>query len=156
MKKLLTLWTVVGTVALMLAAGQAVRAAEETQKKDKIFELRVYITHPGKLPDLNKRFRDHTCRLFQKHGIEVVGFWTPTVGPEAEKSFWIANEGPDAENTLIYIVAFPSVEAQKKAWKGFASDPEWKKVFADSHKNGIIVKKVLSKTMKATDYSPMR
>ena len=81
--------------------------------------------------------------IFQKHGIELIGFWTPV-------------EKPACENTLIYVVTFPSVEAQKKAWDAFKADPEWKKVFAESHKNGIIVKEVQSVTMKATDYSGMR
>jgi hypothetical protein len=143
MRKVLTLLGVVGIVVTVLAAAPAVRAAEEGQPKGKIFELRTYTTNPGKLADLHKRFRDHTCDLFKKHGIELVGFWTPT-------------EGPEAQNTLIYVVAFPSVEAQKKAWKGFGSDPVWKKAFAESHKNGIIVNKVESKTMTATDYSPIR
>lgn len=143
MKKLLSLLTLVGVVVALAAACSTASAADAAPKKDRIFELRTYVTNPGKLPDLHKRFRDHTCRIFQKHGIELIGFWTPV-------------EKPACENTLIYVVTFPSVEAQKKAWDAFKADPEWKKVFAESHKNGIIVKEVQSVTMKATDYSGMR
>lgn len=109
----------------------------------KVFELRIYTTHPGKLDALHARFRDHTCRLFQKHGIELIGFWTPT-------------EGERAKDTLIYLVAFPSVEAQKKAWQAFRDDPQWQKAKADSEKDGVLVKEVHSQNLQATDYSPIR
>jgi hypothetical protein len=143
MKRMLPILCVMGMVAAAVAACRAVQAADAAEKKDRVFELRTYVTHPGKLPDLNKRFRDHTCRIFQKHGIELIGFWTPA-------------EGPQAENTLIYVVAFPSMEAREKAWKAFGSDPEWKKVYAESHKDGVIVKKVESTLMNPVDYSPIR
>jgi hypothetical protein len=143
---------VVCSVALALGLGlfataAACRAGDSpasTKADDgKIFELRTYITNTGKLEALHKRFRDVTLRMFKKHGIEVIGFWTPT-------------EGPEAENTLVYMVAFPSEEAMKKAWKDFGNDPEWKKAFAESHKDGVIVKKVISQKLKAVDYSPIK
>jgi len=143
MKKLLSVLAVVGVVGAVMTACRTVQAGDAAQKKDRVFELRTYVTHPGKLADLHKRFRDHTCRLFQKHGIDLIGFWVPT-------------EKPACEDTLIYLVAFPSVEAQKKAWQAFRDDPDWKKVFAESHKNGIIVKEVKSTTMTPVDYSPIR
>ena len=109
----------------------------------KVYELRVYHANPDKLEALHARFRDHTCKLFQKHGIEVVAFWTPT-------------QGEEAKDTLIYIVAFPNVEARKKAWQAFRADPEWIKVRAASEKEGSLTTKVESKSLKATDYSPLR
>ena len=109
----------------------------------KVYELRTYKTNPGKLDALHARFRDHTCKLFQKHGIELVGFWTPT-------------EGDEAKDTLVYIVAFPSVEAQKQAWKAFGDDPDWKKAKADSEKDGVLVKTVTSQNLTPTDYSPAK
>ncbi len=131
-------------LAIWLAwAGSAATAADLPSGSGKIFELRTYITHPGKLDALHKRFREHTCALFKKHGIELIGFWTPA-------------EGPEAQNTLIYIVAFPSKEAQAKAWADFRADPVWQKVFKESHKDGVIVDKVISQTIVATDYSPIR
>jgi hypothetical protein len=93
---------------------------------------------------MHKRFREHTCDLFKKHGMELVGFWTPTT----------AEKGKD--DTLVYILAYPSMEAREKSWKAFQDDPEWKQVFADSHKNGPIVKKVDQLFLNPTDYSPIK
>ena len=73
----------------------------------------------------------------------LIGYWTPA-------------EGPEAKNTLVYILAFPSVEAKEAAWKAFRADPEWKRVFAESRKNGRIVTKVQSQLLVPTDYSPIK
>jgi hypothetical protein len=144
MKKFFAVSAMVGLlVAITAAVWSAARAADAPAGGDKIFELRTYVTNPGKLEALHKRFREHTCGLFKKHGIELVGFWTPA-------------EGPEAENTLIYLVAFPNKEAQKKAWNDFKNDPDWQKAFKESHKDGIIVDKVMSKSLISTDYSPIR
>ncbi len=118
-------------------------SAADASPAGKVYELRIYKANPGKLDALDARFRDHTCALFKKHGIEIVGAWTPTAGDEAK-------------DTLIYIVVFPSVEAQKKAWQEFQADPEWKKAKAESEKDGVLVKHHESKNLQATDYSPMR
>jgi hypothetical protein len=137
---------IVWIFALVSLVGPTVLAADSSQPpapQGKVFELRIYKTFPGKLDDLHKRFREHTCKLFQKHGIELVGFWVPT-------------EGEEAQNTLIYLVAFPSKEAQATAWKAFRDDPEWIKARDESHKNGVIVEKVESKNLKAVDYSPIK
>jgi hypothetical protein len=119
--------------------------AADAPPAGKVYELRVYHANPGKLEALNARFRDHTCKLFQKHGFELIGFWTPI-------------QGEEAKNTLYYIVAFSSAEAQAKAWQAFRADPEWIKAKADSEKEGVLVNKdkVDSTTLKATDYSPLR
>lgn len=117
--------------------------ADDKPAAGKVYELRVYKTNPGKLDALHARFRDHTCKLFQKHGIELVGFWTPA-------------EGDDAKDTLIYIVAFPSAEAQKQAWQAFKDDPEWQKAKAASEKDGVLVKTVTSQNLLPTDYSPAK
>jgi len=132
-------------VAAWAGLGSTATAAEPAAGKDRVFELRTYVTFPGKLEDLHKRFREHTCPLFKKHGIEVVGFWTPA-------------EGPEAKNTLIYLVVFPSKEAQAKAWAAFKADPAWQKAFKESHKHGVIVdqSKLTSKNLVATDYSPLK
>ena len=115
----------------------------EPPSMGKVFEWRTYKANPGKLDALNARFRDHTCNLFKKHDIEVIGFWMPT-------------EGDDAKDTLYYLVAFPSVAAQKQAWKAFFDDPEWKKIKADSEKEGVLVKEMSGMNLTATDYSPIR
>jgi hypothetical protein len=143
----------VSAVALLVAAGMGLRlaTAQDTEKKEappaekkeRFFEQRIYITHPGRLTALHHRFREHTNRLFEKHGMDLVGYWTPT-------------DGPEAENTLIYILAYPSREAREQSWKDFLNDPEWKKVYEESHRDGPIVMKVESKFLIPTDYSPIK
>ncbi len=129
-------------IVVAVAPASSTRA-EDAAKSGKVFELRTYIANPGKLDALNKRFREHTNALFKKHGVEIIGFWTPATGPEAE-------------NTLIYIVAFPSIEAQKKAWAAFMKDPDWIKAKKESEVDGVLAGKVISQNLKATDYSPIR
>jgi hypothetical protein len=142
MKTQLFIAVILGGLMAGLAVCVAPISAADTAAADKVYELRIYVTNPGKLEALHARFRDHTCKLFQKHGIELVGFWTPT-------------QGPEAKDRLYYIIAFPSVAAQRKMWQAFESDPDWKKAKADSEKDGVLVKKVISTNMKATDYSPI-
>ena len=113
-------------------------------KDGKCYELRTYVAAPGKLEDLHKRFRDHTLKLFKKHGMEVVGFWGPT---DKEKG---------SENTLVYLMAYPSREARDKAWKAFQADPDWQKARDESQKNGSLTTKVDFVILSATDYSPVK
>ena len=134
------LLTVCGGLALVSSA----RPTADTPEKSRVFELRTYTTNTGKMGDLHKRFREHTCALFKKHGIELVGFWTPT------------DEKDGKEDKLIYIVSHPSREAAKKAWAEFSADPEWQRVYEESHKNGKLVSKVESVYMESTDYSPIK
>jgi hypothetical protein len=110
----------------------------------RVFELRTYYLNEGKLDDLHKRFRDHTCRLLKEHGAELVGFWTPL------------DEKDGKGSKLVYLVAFPSREAAKKTWEEFGKDPAWRKVYEESHKNGVLVKKVESVYLEPTDYSAMK
>jgi uncharacterized protein (DUF1330 family) len=134
-----------------LAIPTFARAADDDKEKDRsasseqrVFELRTYHTNEGKLDDLHKRFRDHTNRIFKKHGIEIIGFWTPQ------------DEKDGKGSTLTYLIAFPSREAARKSWQAFKDDPEWQKVYAESHKNGVLVKKVDSVYLDPTDYSPIK
>ena len=129
------------TTALLLAAlaGATAAVAADGQR---IFELRTYFAAPGKMDALNARFREHTIELFKKQGMEVIGFWQPT------------NE--EGANTLIYLMAYPSQEKRDAMWKAFMDDPEWKKVYAESQKDGPLVTKVESKMLGPTDYSPMK
>ncbi len=109
-----------------------------------MFELRTYHTNDGKLADLHTRFRDHTCALLKKHGAELIGFWTPL------------DEKDGKGSKLVYLVAFPDREAAQKTWKAFHDDPEWKRVYEESHRNGVLVKKVESVFLEPTDYSAMK
>jgi hypothetical protein len=115
----------------------------EEKAADRVYELRTYTTEPGRLPALHARFRDHTTKLFEKHGIQNGMYWVPT--DENLK-----------DNTLIYFVSHASPDAAKKSWNDFINDPEWKKVSAESEKDGKIVKGVERRYMTLTDYSPVK
>jgi hypothetical protein len=106
-----------------------------------VFELRIYHAAPGKLADLLARFRDHTIKLFDRHGIKSVAYWLPL-------------DEPDKSNTLIYILHHPSREAAAANWKSFQDDPEWKSVKEKSEANGKLVDKIDSTYMALTDFSP--
>ncbi len=109
------------------------------EKDTRVFEMRTYYAAPGKLDDLNARFRNHTLALFTKHGITNIGYWMPI-------------ENPDSK--LIYVLAYPSREARETAWKEFQADEDWKKAKAASEENGKLVAKVESVFLSATDFSP--
>ncbi|HXG11458.1 MAG TPA: NIPSNAP family protein [Gemmataceae bacterium] len=124
--------------------GFAGGANQGDKKVDRrVFELRTYHAAPGKMEALHARFRNHTCRLLQKHGMTLVGFWVPA-------------DPTQAEQKLIYVLAFPSREAAEKSWKAFRDDPEWKAAKAASEKDGVLVEKVESVFLNPTDYSPLR
>jgi len=130
--------------ACLLLVGRAWGVADEkAAQSEKVFEMRTYITNDGKLDDLHRRFRDVTTKLFERHGIENVGYWVPT-------------DGEAAKNTLIYIVAHPSRDAAKANWKAFGADPDWQEAYKASHKNGVLVKELKSVYMKPTDYSKIK
>ena len=126
-------------LGLAFATGGSVSAQSPTR----VFELRTYTAPDGKLGDLNKRFRDHTLRIFQKHGMSNIGYWTP-------------QDAPLSQNTLIYVLAHSSREAAKKSWDAFRNDPEWKKVASESQVNGPLTSKIDSVFLEPTDYSPMK
>jgi hypothetical protein len=113
-------------------------------KDARVFEIRTYYAMPGKLEDLHARFRNHTVKLFKKHGMEIVGFWGPT------------DKETGSENKLVYILAYPSREAREQAWRGFRSDPDWQAAQKKSEENGKLVEKVESAILMATDYSPVK
>ncbi len=106
-----------------------------------VYELRIYHAYEGKLEDLLRRFREHTMKLFEKHGIKNVAYWTPTDEPLKGK-------------TLVYILAHPSREAATANWKAFQDDPEWRSVRDKSEANGKLVEKVDSTYLLLTDFSP--
>lgn len=107
---------------------------------DPVHELRIYTTHPGKMPDLLKRFREHTCALFEKHGMENVGYWLPA----DEKD----------PNKLYYVLKHASRGAAKASWQAFMGDADWKTVRTASEASGPIVAGVESIFLETTDYSP--
>jgi hypothetical protein len=122
------------------AASQSDNAGP-TQASTGVYELRVYHAAAGKLPELLARFREHTIKLFDRHGMKSVAYWTPV-------------DEPEKSNTLIYILYHPSREAAAANWKSFQDDPEWKSVHEKSEANGKLVDKVDSTFMALTDFSP--
>jgi NIPSNAP len=152
MKKFIKLSALVSTLSFLsvVAAAQnapappTVAPSPSLAKDSRCFEIRTYYAAPGKLEELHTRFRNHTMKLFKKHGMEVVGFWGPT---DKEKG---------SENTVVYVIAFPSREARDKAWQAFLADPDWRKAFSESEKNGKLTEKIESVILNATDYSPIK
>ena len=118
----------------------AVAASPSVAKDGRVFELRTYYCHPGRLEALNKRFRDHTNKLFVKHGMQLVGYWIPI----------------DKPDVLTYVLAYPSRAAAIKSWADFRADPDWNTARAASEADGPIVQKVDSVYMSPTDYSPIK
>ena len=142
-------WTGLVMIVVLTAAGWVVLPAPDSQGQGarpmdhRIFEIRTYHVHPGKMEALQARFRNHTNKLFVKHGMEIIGFWTPIDAQEAEKR-------------LVYILAYPSKEAADKSWAAFRSDPAWQQVKDVSEKDGPLVARIESFFVKATDYSPIK
>ena len=130
-------------VGLFLGAGLQWTRAADAQPAGKVFEIRTYHTFPGRLDALHKRFRDHTMKIFEKHGMTNVGYWVP-------------QDSPAHESTLIYVISHSSREAAKANWAAFMADPEWKKVSDASQVDGKIVERVESVFLDATDYSPIK
>ena len=133
MQGLLTL-----SFASLLFAGVALTA------DNRVFELRIYTVHDGKMGALQSRFRDHTTAIFKKHHMDVVAYWTPQ------------SDDPKAKDTFIYILAHPSRAAADKNWADFQADPEWIKVKTESEKNGPLVVKIDRTFMDPTAFSPMK
>jgi NIPSNAP len=129
-------------LALLLGITLAMQAFA-ADKSPRVFEIRTYTTAEGKLDALNKRFREHTMKLFERHGMTNIGYWLP-------------QDPPLAGHTLVYILAHKSREAAKKSWDEFNNDPEWQKVKAASEANGPVVTKVESVFVDPTDYSPLK
>lgn len=133
-------WIIVLVVALGVFNVTSSHAEEGEQR---VFEIRTYTTPEGKLPDLHRRFREHTLKLFERHGMVNIVYWTP-------------QDPKLANNTLIYVLAHSSRQAAKDSWAAFSKDPEWQRVKAASEANGPIVVKVESIFTQATDFSPLK
>jgi hypothetical protein len=124
-----------------LWAGSQRNDDHPVQGSTTVYELRIYQAVPGKLAELLARFREHTSKLFDRHGMKNVAYWT-------------AVDEPRKSDTLIYILEHPSREAAAANWKSFEDDPEWKSVRDKSEANGKLVEKVESTFLSLTDFSP--
>ena len=142
--------TVAITAVVMFGAGFMVRgvmgsdAVYAQGSNERVFELRTYTAAPGKFEALKARFRNHTMKLFEKHGMTNIGYWIPA-------------DAPNSENTLIYILAYPNREAAKKSWAGFRADPEWQAVVKETQKDGpLTAKSPDSVYMVPADFSQIK
>jgi hypothetical protein len=124
-------------------AGQLLDSGSAEAQARKVFELRTYTSPDGRLEDLLARFRNDTLRIFEKHGMENVGYWVPA-------------DAPASGNTLIYVLAHDSRDAATKSWAAFREDPEWRAVAERTQANGPIVSQVQSVFLEATDFSPLK
>ena len=136
-----TLLQALPAATLIPASLWAASQRDDAHPTTAVYELRIYHAAPGKLAELEARFRDHTIKIFDRHGMRSLAYWTPL------------NE-PEKSNTLIYILQHPSREAATANWKAFQDDPEWKSVKEKSEANGKLVEKVDSTFMSLTDFSP--
>lgn len=130
-------------IALCVGLSGTLLISNSAQDTQKVFELRIYTATPGNLEKLHTRFRDHTLRIFEKHGMRVMGFWSPT----AEQ---------DRDSQLIYVLEHSSRAAADAAWNAFGADPEWRSVSEASNADGPILDSVERHYMVATDYSPLQ
>ncbi len=114
-------------------------AAAAEKGGGRCFELRIYYANEGKLDALNTRFRDHTTKLFERHGMTNVGYWVPLENPQRR---------------LVYLLSYPDLAAREASWKAFQADPEWVAAKSASEKSGALVAKVENRFLGLTDFSP--
>lgn len=121
----------------------------EKSTRPRVFELRTY-TGPdrAKHSALMKRFREHTMRLFENHGMTNLVYWTP-------------DEGPAASQKLVYLLAHDSVDAAQNSFAAFRADPDWlaARKASEEQAGGSLTnagKGVVSEFLVATEYSPLK
>jgi hypothetical protein len=105
-----------------------------------LYELRTYEAAPGKMAALQSRFRDHTMALFQRHNMQVVGFWTYAHGGWSDQ--------------LVYLMAFDDMADRDRKWAAFQADPDWIKARDESQRDGTLTTRIRSDLLRPTDYSP--
>lgn len=133
----------VAAVAAAFVAGALARGADsvaQAQTAARVYEMRTYVVPEDKIEALHTRFRDHTLRMFQKHGIANVAYFRP-------------QDPAKAKTTIIYLLSHPSRQAADQNWAAFGKDPEWQKIAADS---GVGRVQITREFLDPTDYSPMK
>jgi hypothetical protein len=107
-----------------------------------IFELRTYTAMPGRLPDLNRRFRDHTTKIWARRGWNMIGFWTYKHGGRSDQ--------------LVYMLGWADQETRDREFAAFQADPEWLAAREESEGDGPLVARITSEILSPTDYSNLR
>jgi hypothetical protein len=140
-------WSICAIALISFTAGSLMTARlthmdSVSADSNRVFELRIYHTVPGKLPALESRFQDIYSKLLAKHDLQVVGYWVP--------------EGAaDWDNTFVYLVAHSSREESKKNWDAMLADPEVQEAIKSEQANKL-VEKIDRTYMRSTDFSPMK
>ena len=123
-------------------------------KNKEVYELRIYYTHEGKFDDIISRFENHTTKLFEKHGFTNVGYWTSKSREKASYANEILNN--KNQGALYYIVSFPNMVERDKSWDSFINDPDWKKAYEESIKDGPIVSRIEQVFLNPTSFSKLK
>jgi hypothetical protein len=136
-------FTASGIAVIAFAAGSFFTRVQTIRAdSNRVFELRIYHTVPGKVPALTTRFRDIASKLLAKHELKAVGYWIP-------------QDAPASDNTFIYILAHPSREGAKSNWAAMFADPAFQEM-GKMEQTEKLVEKVDSIYMSPTDFSPMK
>jgi len=142
-------WTVCAIAMACFGAGSLITArlayvSQVRADSNRVFEMHIYHTVPGKVPALESQFRDRQSKLLAKHDLKIVGYWVP--------------EGtPDWDNTFIFIAAHSSREEAKKNWDAMRADPDFQELIKEnSEPASKLVERVDVMYMRPTDYSPMK
>lgn len=131
------------TFLLALVSAETPPTQSHVNKNSRVFEIRRYTTNVDKLEALKTRFREHTIRLFEKHGITSIAYWIPA-------------DTPRSKNTFVYVLSHPNRDLAKQHWAEFLADPEWIKVKAESEVDGELVAEIDSEFVNPTDFSPLQ
>ncbi|MDA1010104.1 MAG: NIPSNAP family protein [Chloroflexi bacterium] len=107
-----------------------------------IYELRTYTANPGKMAGLQARFRDHTCAIFERHGIKNIGYWTNSIGGRSDE--------------LIYLLAYEDMASRDQSWAAFQADPDWQRARTESEVDGLLVHHIENRILRATDFSQLK
>jgi NIPSNAP len=134
---------IVAVFGIGFALGGFLQPSVFAQSGTRVYELRTYTAPEGKLKELDARFRDHTLKLFENHGMTNVGYFHP-------------QDAPNSQNTLIYLLAHKNRDEAKKSWAAFGADPEWVKVRTASEANGRLTTQVVSVFLDPLDFSAMK
>jgi hypothetical protein len=130
------------TDAQIVATNQARYRKKKIRERTMIYESRVYRCVPGRLPALLKRFENTTLKLWEKHAIRPVGFFTTLIG--------------ESNQELTYLLAWESLAERETKWTAFQTDPDWISARAKTEEDGQIVGNIVSQLLVPTAFSALK
>jgi hypothetical protein len=120
----------------------------EAASPPRVFELRLYQSSSDNPQAINARFRDHTTKLFAKHGMTNLWYWNLAAGNKETK------------HDLIYLLAHPDKSARDRAFDGFRKDPDWQAALkaSEAKAGGSLTAKdgVKSVLLTPAEFSPLK